>query len=392
MTDKPRVSDPDETPRIPKQRHVVGAGRRAVLALSAPVIAIVFALALSSVVLLVSGSSPLAAYADMIRAGTRLESIVDMLNRATPLYLSGIAAAIGFRMNLFNIGVEGQYTLAAFFAAVVGAHIVLPAFFHITVIVLVAMIVGALWSGLAGWLKVARGVNEVIGTIMLNFIAIGGAVAWLAVQWREGPLTPNSGTKFIPESGRLPDINAVLEIFTREITGGRHLSAVLLLAIIGGIVFHVFVNRTRLGFDLRATGYNFHAARAGGVSANRMVIVAMVYSGAMAGLVGMVDVLSRNHRFDAEFFSGLGFAGIAVALLGRNHAVGLAIGAMLFAFMDVSSPILQITGSATREIVVIMQGIILLAAVVAYESVRRYRERDEVRRAAAALAHGDDGI
>lgn len=386
MTDVPPAKAPGKTPAVRKHRHVVGAGRRAVLALSAPMIAIVFALALSSVVLVISGGSPLSAYADMLRAGTRLETIVDMLNRATPLYLSGIAAAIAFRMNLFNIGVEGQYTLAAFFAAVVGAHLVLPAFLHITVILLVAVIVGALWSGLAGWLKVSRGVNEVIGTIMLNFIAIGGIIAWLAVEWRDGPLTPNSGTKFIPESGRLPDLNGVLEVFTREITGGRHLSAVLLLAIVSGIVFHVFVNRTRVGYDLRATGYNFHAARAGGVSANRMVLMAMVYSGAMAGFVGMVDILSRNHRYDAEFLPMLGFAGIAVALLGRNHAVGVAVGALLFAFMDVSSPILQITGSATREIVVIMQGIILLAAVVAYESVRRYRERDEVRRAAAALA------
>jgi len=160
----------------------------------------------------------------------------------------------------------------------------------------------------------------------------------------------------------------------------------LLLAIAAGIIFHVFLNRTRLGFDLRASGYNPFAARVGGVPADRMVVLAMVYGGAMAGLVGMVDILSRHHRYDADFTPGLGFAGIAVALLGRNHAVGVAVGAMFFAFMDVSSPILQITGSATREIVTIMQGIILLSAVVAYESVSRYRQREEARAAAAALA------
>jgi simple sugar transport system permease protein len=262
---------------------------------------------------------------------------------------------------------------------------------HVTMIVLVAMLVGAAWSGLAGWLKVARGVNEVISTIMLNFIAIGGIIAWLAVELRDGPLTPNSGTKFIPASGRLPDLNGLLEVFTRPIAGGRHLSSVVLIAIAAGIAFHIFLNRTRLGFDLRVSGYNPGAARAGGVSAKRMVVMAMIYSGAMAGLVGMVDILSRNHRFDSDFLPGLGFAGIAVALLGRNHAVGIAIGAMLFAFMDVSSPILQITGSATREIVIIMQGIILLAAVVAYESVRRFREREEARHAAAALAALEEG-
>jgi general nucleoside transport system permease protein len=382
---------PRRPPLSQPSRGVASLGRRALLALAAPVIALVFSLLLSAVVLIWSGSDPLTAYWAMIRNGGRLEVIVDMLNRATPLYLSGIAAAIGFRMNLFNIGVEGQYRLGAFFAAIVGANIVLPSILHVTMIILVAMIVGALWSGLAGWLKVARGVNEVIATIMLNSIAIVGLLAWLTVELREGPLTPNSGTKYIPSSGRLPHLNSWLEVFTREISGGRHLSSVLLLAIVAGIVYHVFLNRTRLGFDLRASGYNPGAARAGGVRADRMVVMAMVYSGAMAGLVGMVDILSRNYRFDSEFRPGLGFAGIAVALLGRNHAVGVAVGAMLFAFMDVSSPILQLTGAATREIVVIMQGTILLAAVVAYESVRRYRERDEARRAAAALAEEDSG-
>ncbi len=363
-------------------------GKRIMLALAAPVIAIAFAVVMSSIVLIISGSDPLTAYWDMIRNGGRLETIVDMINRATPLYISGIAAAIGFRMNLFNIGVEGQYQLAAFFAAVVGAQLVLPAVAHVTVIALVAMLVGAAWSGLAGWLKVRRGINEVIATIMLNAIAIGGVLAWLTVELRDGPLTPNSGTAFIPASGRLPDLNGWFEIFTREISGGREVSAVVLFAIVVGVTFHIFLNRTRAGYDLRVSGYNAGAARAGGVSADRMVIVAMLYSGAVAGLVGMVDILSRNHRYDADFLPGLGFGGIAVALLGRNHAVGVAIGALLFAFMDVSSPILQITGSATREIVVIMQGTILLASVVSYAAVSRYRQREETRDASAALATG----
>jgi ABC-type uncharacterized transport system permease subunit len=360
--------------------------RRILLAIAAPVIAVVFAVLLSSLVLLLSGSNPLKAYGDMISAGTRLETIIDMLNRATPLYVSGIAAAIGFRMNLFNIGVEGQYTLGAFFAAVIGAHIFLPSVFHIALIVIISMIIGAAWGGLAGVLKVTRGVNEVISTIMLNFIAIGGIVAWLSVAWRDGPLTTNSGTKLIADTGWMPDLNGFVEIFTREIMRGRKLSGVIVLAIAAGIVFHVFVNRTRLGYDLRASGYNPFAARAGGVNSNRMVVLAMVYSGAMAGLVGMIDVLTRHHRFDANFTPGLGFAGIAVALLGRNNAVGIAIGALLFSFLDVSSPILQISGSASKEIVIIMQGVILLASVVAYESMRRYRVREETRLAAAALA------
>jgi simple sugar transport system permease protein len=361
-------------------------GRRIMMAMAAPVLAIGFAVLLSSIVLVISGSDPFQAYKDMIGNATRLEIVVDMLNRGTPLFVSGIAAAIGFRMNLFNIGVEGQYQLAAFFAAVVGAQIFLPSVLHVAVIVLVAMVVGAAWSGLAGWLKVRRGINEVIATIMLNAIALSGILAWLTVEWRDGPLTPNSGTKRIAESGWLPDLNSWVEVFSREITGGRKLSAVLLFAVVAGIVYHVVINRTRVGYDLRVSGYNAGAARAGGVRSDRMIIVAMLYSGAMAGMVGLVDILSRYHRFDADFFSGLGFAGIAVALIGRNKALGMAIGALLFAFMDVSSPILQITKSATREIVTILQGTILLASVVAYAAVSRYRQREEARVAAALLA------
>jgi ABC-type uncharacterized transport system permease subunit len=116
-----------------------------------------------------------------------------------------------------------------------------------------------------------------------------------------------------------------------------------------------------------------------------MVMMAMLLSGAVAGLVGMVDILSANHRYDQNFQGELGFNGIAVALLGRNHPVGIAVSALLFGFLDTSSSILQITGSASREIVTIMKGVILLAAVISYEFVRRYREREEVRMASIAV-------
>jgi simple sugar transport system permease protein len=363
--------------------------RSLALLVAAPVTSVVFAVALSSIVLIVAGSNPLTAYSDMIKHGTTLETVIDMLNRATPLYLSGVAAAVGFKMNLFNIGVEGQYQLAGFMAAAAGGAIVLPGFLHVMFIIVVAMVVGALWSGFAGLLKTTRGINEVISTIMLNAIAVGGIIAWLSVAWRDGALSTNSGTKLIEESGWIFDLNWVVEIFTRDILRGRKLSGVLVIAVVVGIGYHLFINRSRVGFDLRASGYNPLAARAGGVPPKRMIMLAMLVSGAIAGLVGMVDILSRNHRHDQNFTPGLGFAGIAVALLGRNHPVGIAVGALLFAFLDSSSSILQITGSASKEIVTIMQGVILLAAVVSYEFVRRIREREEVRMASLALAESN---
>ena len=359
-----------------------GLLRRIGLSIAAPLVAAVIAILISSIVLEVSGSDAIETFRTMLENGTQLESVIDMLNRATPLYLSAIAAAVGFRMNLFNIGVEGQYILAAFVAAVVGAKLEIWAPLHIAAIMLTAMIVGAAWAGLAGLLKVTRGVNEVISTIMLNFIAVGGLVAGLLPRFIDDPTATNQGTPKIAESGRLPNLNGLVEIFTRDILKGRQLTGVFLVAIVVGVIYHVLINRSRLGFDIRASGMNPTAARAGGVPPKRMIMLAMVGGGLVAGLVGMPEILSDTHAYDQGFIQGLGFAGIAVALLGRNSALGMAVAALLFGFLDSSAAILQVSNLASSEIVVIMQATILLVAVVAYEVVNRIRQRDEVRRAA----------
>ncbi|MEC7715588.1 MAG: ABC transporter permease, partial [Actinomycetota bacterium] len=364
--------------------------RRIGLALAAPTAAVLFATIASSIFLVIAGSNPFTAYGDMFEYGSRLEIQVDILNRATPLYISGVAAAIGFRMNLFNIGVEGQYRLAAIVAAYVGASVSLPAFLHVALILIVAMLVGGAYAGVAGVLKVSRGVNEVISTIMLNAIAISGLIAWLVREWQAGGTVDATGanlgigTEPIDESGLIPNINSWLELFTREIGKGKELTGVLLVAVAVGVLYHIVLNRTRFGFDLRATGINPFAARAGGVNDKRMILGAMVLSGVVAGLVGMAEI-AKLGRFNPNFVGNLGFAGIAVALLGRNHPGGIAIGALLFAFLDTASGVLQVTGSASREIVFIMQGIILLAAVIAYEVVQRYRIREEARMASTLL-------
>ncbi len=364
-------------------------GRRILLTLAAPVVALVFSVAMSSIVLLISGSNPVAAFGDMMSHASRLETMVDILNRATPLYIAGVAVAIGFRMNLFNIGVDGQYLLAALVAAHLGAMVNLPGVLRIVWILVVAMAVGAAYSGFAGVLKVTRGINEVISTIMLNAIAISGIVAYLVREWQAGGeilsgSASRVGTTPIPESGLIPDLNSVLEFFTREVGQGKELTGMLVIAILVGLGYHILVNRTRFGFDLRASGINPFAAQVGGVPAKRMVVSAMVLSGAVAGLVGMAEI-NQVGFFPANPIRGLGFTGIAVALLGRNHPAGIILAALIFAFLDISSGVLQFTGAASREIVVIMQGVIILAAVVAYEVARRARERQEARSAAEAL-------
>ena len=362
---------------------------RILLVSAAPVAAVVIAVVLSSIVLLISGSNPLTAYADMVEHASQLERQVEILNRATPLYLSGIAAAIGFRMNLFNIGVEGQYRLAFIVAAYLGAQVELPSLVHIAFILVVAIAVGGAFSGAAGVLKVTRGVNEVISTIMLNAVAISGLIAWGHEEWQAGDQQSGEVTRLhtapISESGLLPDINGLLEVFTREIDQGKRLTGVLVIAVAVGVMYHFMLNRTVFGFDLRASGANPTASHVGGVSPKRMVVIAMTLSGMVAGLVGMAELMDTGYH-PSNPITMLGFAGLAVALMGRNHPAGVAVAALVFAFLDESSGILQISGAASREIVEIMKGVIILTAVIAYEVARRIREREEAAAAAAAAA------
>lgn len=359
--------------------------RRIALALAAPVCAFTFSIALSSLVLLAVGTSPLEAWLEMLSYGSRLETLVETGNRATQLYLAGIAVAIGFRMNLFNIGVEGQYVLAAMLAAAAGGAVDLPPILHVTLIMVVAMAVGSSFAGVAGYLKVSRGVHEVISTIMLNAVALG-LTGFLLRSWLldEADTTLNMMTPEIPPSGRFPNLNGVVEGLSREITRGRELWGFLLVAILVGVLFHLFLSRTRAGYDLRATGLNPFAAEASGVHPSSTVVRAMLLSGAVAGLIGLPEILGDAHKYDLNFTQGLGFAGIAVALIGRNHAVGVGIAALLFGWLDSAAPILDVVGDTPREIVSILQGVVVLSAVVAFEVVSRIRRATEARDAAEA--------
>ena len=359
--------------------------RRITLALAAPVCAFAFSVVLSSLVLVAVGTNPIEAWLEMLSYGSRLETLVQTGNRATQLYLAGIAVAIGFRMNLFNIGVEGQYVLAAMLAAAAGGAVDLPPILHVALIMVVAMAVGSSFAGVAGYLKVSRGVHEVISTIMLNAVALG-LTGFLLRSWLldNSDTTLNMGTPEIPPSGRFPNLNGVVEGLSREITRGRELWGFLLVAILVGVLFHLFLSRTRAGYDLRITGLNPFAAEASGVHPSSTVVRAMLLSGAVAGLIGLPEILGDAHKYDLNFTQGLGFAGIAVALIGRNHAVGVGIAAILFGWLDSAAPILDVVGDTPREIVSILQGVVVLSAVVAFEVVSRIRRAAEARDAAEA--------
>ena len=353
--------------------------RAVLLAIAAPVIAVAFALLVSSGVLAAAGDPVGTTWEQLARAWEQPRRIAETVNQATYLYLAALAVALGFRMNLFNIGVEGQYLLAAFSAAAVCGRIALPFPLSIALGVVVAMLVGAAWAGIAAVLKVTRGVSEVISTIMLNSIA-GALVAFLLRQVAVPVAGSNNiGTEPLSESARVPGLPLVPGS-PREVFG------LVVLAALAGAAFHVLVNRTRFGFDLRATGRSRTAAVASGIDVRRMVIVAMLLSGGMAGLVGLPLLFGEAYSYSLTFPAGVGFTGIAIALLGRNNPAGIALAALLFAYLNVAAEPLQIRAGVASEIVQIMQGIIVLAVVVAYELVNRYRVAAEQRRVARELA------
>ena len=302
----------------------------------------------------------------------------ELAVKATPLLLIALGLAVCFRSNVWNIGAEGQFVIGAVAAAGMalladkntGPWIV-PA------ILVAGMLGGMAWAGIVAVLKVYRGVSEVITTLMLNAI---------------GPIIV---THFLNRYGQ----QTGYEIQTKPLTGSNTVTGwapygqdngqiwtLGLLAVLVGVGFWLLLNRTRLGFDLRATGLSASAAAASGVGAKKMVIFAMLLSGGVAGLVWIPEFFGGAHTYSsATFTANLGFTGLAVALLGRNRAGGMVLGALLFSWLTCQSDALQIDTDIAPQIVEITQGICVLAVVVAYELVQRYRARAEQKAVAAAV-------
>jgi len=266
-------------------------------------------------------------------------NLTQTLLTTTPLILTGLAVAFAFRCGLFNIGGQGQYLVGAITAVYIGSRFLdMSSFPHIVLGVLLASLAGAFWGAIAGFLKATVGAHEVITTIMLNWVAYWGGSYLFG---RDGPLQ-NHADKSIPISD---DIASKAKL--GAIWGNPQLQALhagIFLAIAALIVFYIVLNRTTLGYEVRAVGFNPEAARYGGISVGRNFIVAMGISGLFAGLAGALDILGWQFRLgvlDVQV-SNIGFIGIAVALLGRNTAVGVGLAALLFGGL--------LTGTSTRSL------------------------------------------
>ena len=257
-----------------------------------------------------------------------------------PLVLTGLAVGFAFRCGLFNIGGQGQYLAGAVIAVWVGSSLPgLPGIVHILAAVVAGALVGALWAGIAGFLKATVGTHEVISTIMLNWIAIWVGVFLFGLG---GPLQ-NDTQPFVPVSNDILDESKLGILWGDPILQALHVGFFVALA--GLVVYWITLNRTTLGYEVRAVGYSPEAARYGGISVARNYFLAMAISGLFAGLAGAIDIVGWAYRIntnDVMISSQIAFVGIAVALLGRNKAIGIGLSGLLFASL--------VTGTSTRNL------------------------------------------
>jgi len=354
----------------------------------APIAAAVAAILISSIALLISGNNPIDAFREMWQTIDSTESVVLIINRAVPYYIAGVAVAVGFKMNLFNIGSNGQFILAALVAGWAGAQVSLPPPIHVTFVFLVAIVVGGGWALIAAILNVTRNVNVVISTIMLNYIAIG-LVAFLLSEFMSDPDSAGlvAQTEEIPRSAQIPPLDDLIQLTGFHLPPGIDLYGFLIFAILLGIGYHILLNRSRFGYDLRLSGENPDAARSAGVNPKRMVLITLFMSGAIAGMIGLPFLLAdpNFHKYGDAFPATIGFTGLGLALLGRNSPVGIAAAALVWAMIERATQRLAPIG-IPAEIGKILQGSFLLVAVIAYEVIRRRNEAAATAAAAEATA------
>jgi len=345
-----------------------------------PVVAVVAACLLGGLLVLAIGESPWEVLVVLVSGtmGTP-DGIAAILFNATSLIFTGLSVAFAFRAGLFNIGAEGQLTIGAFTATCVALALPgAPAVALVPLAILAAAAGGAAWGAIPGLLRARLGVHEVINTIMMNFIA-SGLTSYFVVYLLKEPEQMIPHTSLIPAAARVPRLG--------DLTGSWLPSSspanVSLLLALGVVVLSAWLlYRTPFGFRVRALGHGAEAARTAGVPAVSTIVGAMAWSGALAGLVGVNEVLGFRYRFLDNFSSGIGFLGIAVALLGRARMTGVVASALLFGVLNAGAVEIDLFTDVPRVVIFVVQAGILLFVVAADDVLHRVISRRRAARTA----------
>jgi simple sugar transport system permease protein len=332
------------------------------LQLAASVAALALAFAVGGALMLIAGVSPPAVYARLFE-GVLFNpyGLAQIIFKSTPLMLAGLSVSFAFRAGLFNIGAEGQMMVGGLCCALAGvAFKGLPWPVHAPLCLLAAMAGGAFWAAIPGYLKAKRGAHEVITTIMLNFIA-AALTGYLVMTYFHEPETVHTG--IVSPSAFLPRLSAFLPFFKGSPANVSFFIALAACAATGWLLW-----KTALGYEIRAVGFNPDAAATAGISVQRKTIEAFIIAGALAGLGSMNFVMGYKHYFEEDFTGGAGFMGIAVALVGQNHPVGVIAAALLFGAL--SHGTLVVNALVPKDIIQILQALVIIF-VVAFDTVAR---------------------
>lgn len=326
-----------------------------------PVANLVVAFIIAAIIIALIGEDPLEAMRLLVLGAFGAPDLIGFtLYYTTNFIFTGLAVAIAFHCGLFNIGGEGQAYIGGLGVGLVGLAIGgWPAPVVIVVAILASMLFGAGWAFIPGYLQAKRGSHVVITTIMFNFLA-AALMTYLLVEVliEPGQQAPKSAE--IAEGAWLPFMHDILGAIGIEI-GQSSLNLSFVVALIASVLVWVFVWHTRWGYEIRTVGANQAAAIYAGISPSRNIILAMMVSGGLAGMVGINEILGVHHRLILDFPAGFGFVGIAVALMGRNHPLGIFFAALLFGMLyQGGSELTFDIPTITRDMVVVIQGLVIL--------------------------------
>jgi ABC-type uncharacterized transport system permease subunit len=287
-----------------------------------PIFSVVLGLIVGAIIMMVSGYNPIAAYSALVAGIVGDEYYLgESIRTIIPYVLAGLAVAFTFRVGLFNIGVEGQLIVGWLAAVWVGVAFDLPTVIHLPLAILAGALAGAAWAFIPGFLKARFRIHEVIVSIMMNYTALH----------LTNYLITNVITDTQDKTERVAETATLRSSFLSSITDGSRLHWGFIVAIICAIIMWFILEKTTLGFELKAVGFNEHASKYAGMNVNRNIIISMLISGAFAGLAGAMEGLGTfEYTAIKGAFTGIGFDGIAVALLGANTAIGVVLAAILF--------------------------------------------------------------
>ena len=329
------------------------------------VVSLLVSLLVTAGVIYLSGADPIVVLSAIAKGSFGgKNAIIDTLIKSTPIMLTGLATIVAFRARVWNIGQEGQLfagAMAVTFVLLTFPNLSLPPYLFIPLLIIISMVGGALWGSIPGYLKAKFNVNEIIVTVMLNYVILYLMTFLLNGPWQEPGSFYYNTIKF-PESSWLP-----LLFDTR-----LHLGFVIALLMAGLVYFLMW--KFKLGFEIRATGDNPVASTYKGININKISLIVMLISGALAGLAGGIEVMGIHHKLIYGFSSAFGFTGILIALLGRMHPVGVIIASIFFGALHNGASAMQIYSDVPRSLVSLIMGLIIIMMLL-WEAIFTYRIR-----------------